>query len=330
MLRIIRKIHPSIIPTGHIVLGYFYDMYKFIRTSSNFVTNKRRLQLESVLYRQYHGVEKGLSFEEPRMGFGQLLVGHFINNLEFYYKNYGYDNLVKICSDILLEYRIYHKDYDELDFKQLDNKIEELLTFITEFEQNGIRKGGVKIIIKKELLSSLDKFDFEAFSNSRYSIRDFNKKTSVPIEKIRRAIEIAGKTPSACNRQAWKVHVFKDEKKELVLNYQNGNRGFRDSIDTVLLITGLSSSFSYSERHGALVDGGLFSMSLLYALHSLGLGTCPLNTGYTFKDELKLRKAINLNLHEEPIMMIAIGELREEFTVANSSRKEVGDLMVIE
>ena len=140
---------------------------------------------------------------------------------------------------------------------------------------------------------------------------------------------IAGKSPSACNRQAWKVYVFKDKKKDLILNHQNGNRGFRDSIDTVLLITGLTSSFSYSERHGAWVDGGIFSMSLLYSLHSFGLGTCPLNTGYTLKQELRLRKAINLSINEEPIMMIAVGGLKDEFNIANSSRKSVDELMVL-
>ena len=54
----------------------------------------------------------------------------------------------------------------------------------------------------------------------------------------------------------------------------------------------------------------VFSMSLLYALHSFGLGTCSLNTGYTLKQELNLRKAINLELNEEPIMMIAVGGIR--------------------
>ena len=191
------------------------------------------------------------------------------------------------------------------------------------------KNGGVTRITKKDLLKTLNNFDFKTFSEVRYSIRNFDENYSVPIEIIKKAILIAGKSPSACNRQAWKVYVFKGLKKDLILNHQNGNRGFRDSIDTVLLIVGLTSSFSYGERHGAWVDGGIFSMSLLYALHSFGLGTCSLNTGYTLKQELNLRKAINLELNEEPIMMIAVGGIKNEFKVANSCRKSIDELMVL-
>jgi nitroreductase len=329
MIKKVKKIFPSLAPILHIIMGYLFDIYKFSKSSSNFVTNKRISQLESVLLRQYHGIEKGLSLNKPRMGFGQPLVETFILNIRFYYSSFGYNNLVKICCDVLLEYRIYHNDYHKKKILHHCKKIDEILIFIIEYDKNEKRTGGVKKVLKKELLATIENFDFKKFSESRYSIRNFDKNISVPIELIRKAILIASKSPSACNRQAWKVYVFKDEKKDLVLNHQNGNRGFRDSIDTVLLITGLTSSFAYSERHGAWVDGGIFSMSLLYALHSFGLGTCSLNTGYTLKQELGLRKAINLSLNEEPIMMIAVGGIKDVFNIANSSRKSVDDLMVL-
>jgi nitroreductase len=72
----------------------------------------------------------------------------------------------------------------------------------------------------------------------------------------------------------------------------------------------------------------LFSMSLILALHSRGIGSCPLNTSYTYKDEIKLRKGINLPLSEEPIMMIAVGNLKDNYKVAASPKKSIKDVLI--
>ena len=87
------------------------------------------------------------------------------------------------------------------------------------------------------------------------------------------------------------------------------------------------SSFSHKARHGARIDGSLFAMTLMYALHDLGLGACPLNTSYTIFEERKLRKEINLSFAEEPIMMIGIGHLKDKFVTANSPKKDIKEIL---
>ena len=95
---------------------------------------KKRVKLESVMLRQYHGVEKGLSLKKPRKGFGKLLVKVFISNIKFYYFNYGYNNLVKVCCDVIYSYRIFNNDFKSKDILELTEKIDDLLSKINEYK----------------------------------------------------------------------------------------------------------------------------------------------------------------------------------------------------
>ena len=68
------------------------------------------------------------------------------------------------------------------------------------------------------------------------------------------------------------------------------------------------------------VDGGLYAMTLMYALHSLGLGTIPLTTGLMPSQLKKLYSKFDVKDCEVPILLIGIGSLKEKFNVAASYR----------
>jgi nitroreductase len=327
MKKKIHQLFPYLGPKIHIIVGFFYDTVKFIRTSSSLNPKKTKLKLQAILIRQYHGIEKALSLPHPRKGFGIGLIGHLMDNTEEYYRRFGYDSIVSIVLDNLSEYINFNKTYSEVPYKELELKIIKLRDLIIEYNLGVDFIGGKKEINKVDIDNVISQFNFKEFSDLRYSIRDFAKGDVSP-DLIKEAVKIAMKTPSACNRQAWKVHVFKGESMAHVLNYQKGNGGFRDSINTVIMVTGLTSSFSHGERHQVWVDGGLFSMSIILAFHSLGIGSCALNTSYTYKAEKALRNAIDLPIEEEPIMMIALGLLKETFLVASSPRKDLSEIMV--
>ena len=74
------------------------------------------------------------------------------------------------------------------------------------------------------------------------------------------------------------------------------------------------------ERHQIYIDGGLFSMSLIYALHSLKIGCCPLNWCAKPQNDKLLRKKIGLKDDDEVMMFLAIGEIKDSVIVAASSR----------
>jgi hypothetical protein len=69
--------------------------------------------------------------------------------------------------------------------------------------------------------------------------------------------------------------VSNDTAIEQVLALQNGNRGFGHLAKRVLIVSAdLHAFIGPIERNKAFVDGGMFAMSLLYALHRLELGAC--------------------------------------------------------
>jgi len=126
------------------------------------------------------------------------------------------------------------------------------------------------------------------------------------------------------------VHIFtKQEDIQRALLYQNGNRGFNDQIDKLaVIVSDLECFTSSGERFQKWIDGGMFAMSLVYALHSLGLGTCCLNWSVDAATDKAFRNAINVKNSEELIMMLAIGNLPEELNVCDSPRKDIHEVLI--
>jgi nitroreductase len=69
-------------------------------------------------------------------------------------------------------------------------------------------------------------------------------------------------------------------------------------------------------------------MSLVHALHSLGLGTCCLNQCHGSKQDRAIRKLAQVPENEVLLTMLAVGHLPEELDVACSPRKPLADVLV--
>ncbi|NES66883.1 MAG: nitroreductase, partial [Okeania sp. SIO2D1] len=111
---------------------------------------------------------------------------------------------------------------------------------------------------------------------------------------------------------------------------QNGNRGFGEQASKVLIVTSNLEHFaSIGERYQGWIDGGMFSMSLVYGLHSLGLGICCLNWSFKKKQDRQLKIIAGIPDSDLVIMMIAVGHLPEEFKVAQSPRKPLKEVLII-
>ena len=61
------------------------------------------------------------------------------------------------------------------------------------------------------------------------------------------------------------------------------------------------------ERNQTFIDGGLFSMSLVYSLTFNNVATCILNTNFSLKQENEIKSILNINEFEDLILFIAIG-----------------------
>lgn len=305
---------------------YRKDMKRYSKYSLELSKERSQRHLETDLIFFYHKIEKGLSLPNPRVGFGKGNVNYLLEQLKKYQATYGWDYTAQVSLNALYSYYEFNKQHG-LVLEDLLSEIEHLKKGAMKSSNNGVTMGGVSKVKKKEIKNT--EVNFKDFANTRYSIRNFSK-GRISKSTIEEAVMIAQKTPSVCNRQSSKVYIYEGEDKDKVLKHQNGNAGFGNDADKVLLITVELKDFrGPKERNQAFIDGGLYSMSLIYALHSLGVGTCALNLSLSHNDELKLKKEARIPESEVTIMMIAIGEIPEEFYVADSPRREIKDVLVM-
>ena len=307
-------------PCGEI-LSKAYDTYYHLKFGFNNNKLSNRANLEFYLTKQYHIVEKGLALPNPRPGFGAEKIKLLLDKGNLYIQKYGTSPLTSSIAQCLMDYLAFN---DRVDYT-IDAKTKNHIgTFISKNDLS--HKGGAKQVTK-ENIEILAKKPFNEFVKSRYSIRDFSD-IDVPIATINDSIDLAKFAPSVCNRQSWQVHYYNDKPlmKEL-LTIQNGNGGFTDCINGLMIITGDIKGFTKYESNQLFVDGGLFSMNIMLALHYYNIGSCPLNTCVPFIVENKIKKLAGIPKSERLIMMLAVGNLKEEFKVAVSQRRSTAAIL---
>ena len=69
-------------------------------------------------------------------------------------------------------------------------------------------------------------------------------------------------------------------------------------------------------------------MSVLYALHSLGLGACPLNWNVTAGRDRAMRQRAGIPDNELVVMMMAVGHLPDQFYVPASQRQPADTILI--
>ena len=67
-------------------------------------------------------------------------------------------------------------------------------------------------------------------------------------------------------------------------------------------------------------------MSIMYAFHSLGVASCPLNWSQTPKNDIGLRKMANIKNNHTIIMMMIIGYPDLDNKVCASTRRPFEDI----
>lgn len=108
---------------------------------------------------------------------------------------------------------------------------------------------------------------------------------------------------------------------------QNGTRGFGDRADKWLLLTTEVGAWSHKHHSSGILDGGIFLMNLLYALHYYGIAACPLNAHLSIEDKKKLQQELGYPKTETPVAFIVIGYAPNEFMVPKSHRLPKDDII---
>lgn len=303
--------------------NYLNEAYSFwkltVKYNASNHTDDDIQKMQYTLSRETHTIEKGMSMRNPRKGFGQQKVKNLITRLRKYVKLYLYEDSVFL--DYPLSTIQTYIDYTlstGVDIPDIQKNFSFLLQ--EAGKTNVCGKAGVEKVTKKSILDKCNK-DFESLLYSRHSIRYFSD-TPVGDDIINKALELAQRTPSACNRQGWLTHVFRAPKSIDLVKWQGGSRGFEDEIKCAILVTANLKAFLNHEVHQAYIDGGLYAMNLINALHSLGVGTIPLSCGFMEKQISQLSR-FDIPENEVPIVIIGVGNYLDCFNVAVSERKDI-------
>lgn len=302
--------------------NYRYDLEKFGKHSSAVETNPDPVALAAALTSAYHSVEKGLAMEATRAGFAAPKIEFMLKSIAAL-EQAGHAGLAtRGARGCLQSYVRFHDDRNLALPGHLDA---ELRSFVNAMDRQ--YPGGSISVTREEIRKATD-FDYDKFVRTRHSVRHFTGESVSP-DVIRKAVGQAIKTPRTCNREMRRVYAAYDGPlRDHLLTFQRGNVGFGHKLGAVLIVTVDLREFDMiGERNQCWTDGGLFAMSLVFALHAAGLGTCMLNWSADCDQDRALRAEFNIPDHEVVITMLGVGQVPEKFEVAASPAPTADEIL---
>ncbi|GAB6264343.1 nitroreductase family protein [Photobacterium sp. 53610] len=300
--------------------GFFYDWIRYIKNNGWKKNLNDKNFRNYFISKVYHTLEKSMSYKERRKGAAYSNAMLLLDTL--YYvneKDPGFHDL--IAAEVL-------RNFCELDGNIDDPKFIDIKKKIPKLKASKSISGAKDVSLEEFYLGKLN--DPEGFFKSRFSLREYDD-LPVPQDVVFRALELAQKTPSSCNMQGWHTYLLsKDSLVKKALEIQSGNKGFGHKVKGVLIITCDQTPFiSSSERYQHWIDGGLYAMSVVYALHSLGVASCCLNWSEDPKRDLLLRKEIGISDEQSVIMMISYGYPSKNNKVCVSPRRPLNENVTV-
>lgn len=285
-------------------------------------------QLQAKLLFYYHKIEKGLSMPGKRRFFGLEVIPQVIRLLTVWESN-GNSKSDLIYIGAINSLRSYKIFISQANIAQSPETLKIVTDFLYQREITPSAASTPIKITKTQIESTIPFDDFKTLCEVRRSAREFNSE-KVPRELIEQAISLAQLSPSACNRQPCKVYIAENEAlKKSLLSHQNGNAGFGHLAPIIFVVTSDSNHFFGAiERNQPYIDGGLFSMSLLFALQTQGIVSCCLNWCVAPSTDIATHNLLNIPSSERIIMYIAAGFPVATTTVPKSHRKAISSALV--
>lgn len=301
-----------------------YEYYRFATNCARAKMSKSPEKLLSDILMISHALEKGLSIHIKKQGFGLAKLELLVKGIHTYVMKYGYSEKLLIPLSVITQYIAYQENQglENSSLTASKEKYIETLELLKLTKEN-LTKGGYLTLTKQNMLV-LKKANFKDLCEHRYSFRHFSDER-VTDEIIAEALEIAKKSPSACNRQSFRVHVYEGKQKNDVLYSQGGARSFYKEANRAIIVTADMERYFINEVHLGYVDGSLFAMSLIYAFTYLGIATIPLTICQPLKILKKFASDFGIPSNEYPVLVIALGHYPEKAEVSMSERYPVTD-----
>ena len=279
-------------------------------------------RLEADIIRYVHSIEKGLSISNPRLGFGIEKINQILSLCKLYLEN-GYENIdcIYFAKDALMSYFTWNKQnsFENEALKELNLKYESVFDKIQQKEDIF---GGVIEIEKKDF--EIDIEMAEKLFNTRHSIREFSGE-QVTDEEIKKAIKLAQRSPSACNRQGVRIYSVSSKKYiDEIGQSLEGIGGFAHEVDKFLLITAKQSAYGLFEKNQFIVSASMFAGYLTLALHAYQIAACTVQRSLSVNKLWdSFREKNNIPKDEQIVVMIGVGKYKEKTMVPVSKRFDV-------
>lgn len=272
------------------------------------------------IIRNTHSIEKGLSLEHIRSGFGYAKIKDAFCIINKYKGNNGdmqAEPLIMFV-DALKAYLEYHKkiNFSNDSIVHITELYDTLVKYINTEDSS---YGGTIHIERRNFTVEEQKVLSRLFTN-RHSMREFSKE---PVNEtdLKMAIELAMRCPSACNRQCYRLHIVEKNSFSLLDNWFDGTGGFADDLDKLLFITGKVSLYRIGELYQWIVTGSVFASYLSLALEAYNIGCCFIQRPVIpDKKWTKIAGLIGASADEQLVCCLGIGKLKDSYNVPVSYR----------
>lgn len=295
----------------------FFNNYMY-----SYPVTKEKLEYDILL--EVHKLEKGFAVAKNQRPFGFEKIKRIVEIIDMYEKNQFEKSFAyNIAYSSLKSYLKFYEEKKWID-KEEYIYVQNFLSNKNDYKYIPVGAFDLK---KSSFINDIMKFDYEKFSSSRRSVRNFSSK-KLNDNDIKKAVEIALNTPTACNRQMCKIYfVNSSDKKKIIEKFAQG-LGLFDltNVNYFVLSFDISASYFIGERNQGWFNSGLVTMNFVNALHSLGIGSCCVQFGNSNKEEAEFKKLLNIPVSERIGVIIAAGYYDEISRIPYSTRKPISEI----
>jgi len=298
------------------------ENFRVLKGRLKYLINIKSKNSNSLLRRNIHRLEKGMYMKNRRKKFATSYIKETVEM----FLNYDHFD-VKSDQEYLWSSHVLSNYFDicELNHDLLMTKNK----FVSVIKEKHTLNATKDYISKSKLsLSPLPTFsEFQNLCHSRASVRWFTDQQP-PIEYIRKALNTASTSPSACNRQPYRFIISRSSKfTKSILDCTGGTAGFAHQVPALVVVIGNLDYFELEkDRHLIYIDSSLAAMQFMLSCKTLGLSTCTFNWPDVGREDKKISKVIDLKSSERVIMLIGVGFADDKIQIPTSQKKQNNDL----